>query len=160
MSSWAHTWLATLLQGQLCAWKYIVKKCGSIEAAWRVTFISPCILRIPGINGIMRKEKASHGSSLHHHSALHLHSSPPPYQLLLLLLLSHQCKEPEKKFCQSFDHGRRITINPWQLLSLSLSLSISIAILTIQEHHHKETKAKCNSLCSSVHPSAFSLSKP
>jgi hypothetical protein len=59
----------------------MVKKCGSIEAAWRVTYISPCILRIPGINGIMRKEKVSHGSSLHHHSAFHLHCSPPPYLL-------------------------------------------------------------------------------
>ncbi len=96
--------------------------------AWRVTYISPCILGIPGINGIMRKKKVSHGSSVHHHSAFHLHSSPPPY---ILLLLSHQCKAPEKNFCETFEHGRRITTKPWRLLSLS--------ILTIQEHH-KETQ--------------------
>jgi len=51
---------------------------------------SPCILHIPGINDIIRKEKAALTFSV---SILHW----PTFSSLQLLL--HKCKRPEKKFC-------------------------------------------------------------
>jgi hypothetical protein len=50
----------------------------------------PCILHIPGINDIIRKEKAALTFSI---SILHW----PTFSSLQLLL--HKCKRPEMKFC-------------------------------------------------------------
>jgi hypothetical protein len=62
----------------------------------------PCIVHIPGINRVTKTEKATLTFSI---STLHLLTLPS----LLLLLLSHQCKGPEKNFCQSLDHSRIAT---------------------------------------------------
>jgi hypothetical protein len=50
----------------------------------------PCVLRIPGMNGIIRTQKAAQTFI----SILHLPT------LSSLRLLSHQCKGPEKNFCR------------------------------------------------------------
>ncbi len=64
----------------------------------------PCTLHIPGINSIIRTEKAA--TVLLHQQEKCVTAYCTYFQFSSLRLLSYHCKGSEKNFCQSLDHSR------------------------------------------------------
>jgi hypothetical protein len=79
---------AQLLPMSSCVWNLDTFRLSTTRNADQAD--QPCILHIPGMNGIIRTQKAAQTFI----SILHL----PTFSSLRIL--SHQCKGPEKNFCQ------------------------------------------------------------